>query len=112
MRKVAPRSPACQVVSEPFEPVAFDVNGYQGDFPGELFCQLRRRRKCENEQSVITLPCLPVSFQHITCAQIVDKYGLTSALIEQKSNSKLPPNSGGGVPAFYSQLGNNFARIL
>lgn len=21
--------------------------GYQGDFPGELFCQLRRRRKCE-----------------------------------------------------------------
>lgn len=44
--------------------------GYQGDFPGELFCQLRRRRKCENEQSVITLPCLPVFFQHITCVQV------------------------------------------
>ena len=26
--------------------------------------------------------------------------------IGQKSNSELPPNSGGGVPAFYSQLGN------
>ena len=57
--------------------------GYQGDFPGELFCQLRRRRKCENEQSVITLPCLPVSFQHITCAKVGNKYELTSALIGQ-----------------------------
>ncbi len=33
MRKVVPLSPACQVVSGPFEPVAFDVDGYQGDFP-------------------------------------------------------------------------------
>jgi len=112
MRKVVPRSPACQVVSEPFEPVAFDVNGYQGAFPDKSFCKLRRRRKCENEQSVVTLPCLPVSFQHITCAQVGNKYELTSALIGQKSDLKLPPNSGEDVSVFYSQLGNNFARIL
>ena len=62
MRKVVPLSPACQVVSEPFEPVAFDVDGYQGDFPDKLFCKLSRRRKYKNEQSVITLPCLPVFF--------------------------------------------------
>ena len=86
--------------------------GYQGDFPGELFCQLRRRRKCENEQSVITLPCLPVSFQHITCVQVGNKYELTSALIGQKSDLKLSPNSGEDVSVFYSQLGNNFAHIL
>lgn len=86
--------------------------GYQGDFPGELFCQLRRRRKCENEQSVITLPCLPVSFQYITCVQVGNKYELTSALIGQKSDLKLSPNSGEDVSVFYSQLGNNFARIL
>ena len=86
--------------------------GYQGDFPGELFCQLRRRRKCENEQSVITLPCLPVSFQHITCVQVGNKYELTSALIGQKSDLKLSPNSGEDVSVFYSQLGNNFARII
>ena len=86
--------------------------GYQGTFPDKSFCKLRRRRKCENEQSAVTLPCLPVSFQHITCAQVGNKYELTSAQIGQKSNSELPPNSGGGVPAFYSQLGNNFAHIL
>ena len=86
--------------------------GYQGDFPGKSFCKLRRRRKCENEQSVITLPCLPVSFQHITCVQVGNKYELTSALIGQKSDLKLSPNSGEDVSVFYSQLGNNFARIL
>ena len=48
----------------------------------------------------------------MTCAQLGYKCGLTSAQIGQKSNSELPPNSGGGVPAFYSQLGNNFAHIL
>ena len=62
MRKVVPLSHACQVVSGPFEPVAFDVDGYQGDFPDKLFCKLSRRRKCKNEQSAITLPCLPVFF--------------------------------------------------
>lgn len=62
MRKVVPLSLACQVVSRPFEPVAFDVDGYQGDFPDKLFCKLSRRRKCKNEQSAITLPCLPVFF--------------------------------------------------
>ena len=86
--------------------------GYQGAFPDKSFCKLRRRRKCENGQSAVTLPCLPVSFQHITCAQVGNKCGLTSALIGQKSALELPPNSGGGVPAFYSQLGNNFAHIL
>ena len=86
--------------------------GYQGDFLGRPFCKLSRRRKCENEQSAVTLPCLPVSFQHITCAQVGNKYELTSALIGQKSDLKLPPNSGEDVSVFYSQLGNNFARIL
>lgn len=94
--------PACQVVSGPFEPVSFDVDGYQGDFPDKSFCKLRRRRKCENEQSAVTLPCLPVSFQHITCAQVGNKYELISALIGQKSDLKLPPNSGEGVSVFYS----------
>ena len=86
--------------------------GYQGAFSDKSFCKLRRRRKCENEQSAVTLPCLPVSFQHITCAQVGNKYELTSALIGQKSDLKLPPNSGEDVSVFYSQLGNNFARIL
>ena len=36
--------------------------GYQGAFPDKSFCKLRRRRKCENEQIAVTLPCLPVSF--------------------------------------------------
>ena len=112
MRKVVPLPPACQVVSGPFEPVSFDVDGYQGVFPDKSFCKLRRRRKCENEQSVITLPCLPVSFQHITCVQVGNKYELTSALIGQKSDLKLSPNSGEDVSVFYSQLGTNFARIL
>ena len=86
--------------------------GYQGAFPDKSFCKLRRRRKCENEQSAVTLPCLPVSFQHITCAQVGNKYELTSALIGQKSDLKLPPNSGEDVSVFYSQLGSNFIRIL
>ena len=103
MRKVVPLPPACQVVSGPFEPVSFDVDGYQGVFPDKSFCKLRRRR---------TLPCLPVSFQHITCVQVGNKYELTSALIGQKSDLKLSPNSGEDVSVFYSQLGNNFARIL
>lgn len=60
-----------------------DVQRVSGSFPDELFCQLRRRRKCENEQSAVTLPCLPVSFQHITCAKVGNKYELTSALIGQ-----------------------------
>ena len=79
--------------------------GYQGVFPDKSFCKLRRRRKCENEQSAVTLPCLPVSFQHITCAQVGNKYELTSALIGQKSALELPPNSGGGVSVFIPNLG-------
>lgn len=79
--------------------------GYQGDFPGELFCQLRRRRKCENGQSAVTLPCLPVSFQHITCAQVGNKYGLTSALIGQKSESEPSSNLCGDVSIFIPDLG-------
>lgn len=86
--------------------------GYQGAFPDKSFCKLRRRRKCENEQSAVILPCLLVSFQHITCAQVGNKYELTSALIGQKSDLKLPPNSGEDVSVFYSQLENNFACIL
>ena len=78
---------------------------YQGDFPDKSFCKLRRRRKCENEQSAVTLPCLPVSFQHITCAQVGNKYELTSALIGQKSDSELTPNLGGGLSVFIPNLG-------
>ena len=79
--------------------------GYQGAFPDKSFCKLRRRRKCENEQSAVTLPCLPVSFQHITCAQVGNKYELTSALIGQKSDSELPLNSVGGVLLFIPKSG-------
>ena len=79
--------------------------GYQGVFLDKSFCKLRRRRKCENGQSAVTLPCLPVSFQHRTCAQVGNKYGLTSALIGQKSALELPPNSGGGVSVFIPNLG-------
>ena len=79
--------------------------GYQGTFPDKSFCKLRRRRKCENEQSAVTLPCLPVSFQHIICAQVGNKYELTSALIGQKSDSELPPNLGGGISVFIPNLG-------
>ena len=74
--------------------------GYQGDFPGKSFCKLSRRRKCKNEQSAITLPGLPVFFQHITCAQVGNKCGLTSAQFGRRCIS------------FYSQLGNNFAHVL
>ena len=45
-------------------------------------------------------------------SQVGNKYELTSALIGQKSDLTLPPNSGEDVSVFYSQLGNNFARIL
>ena len=55
--------------------------------------------------SVITLPGLPVFFQHITCAQVGNKCGLTSALIGQKSESELPPNLCGDVPVFIPNLG-------
>lgn len=79
--------------------------GDQGVFPDKSFCKLRRRRKCKNEQSAVTLPCLPVSFQHITCAQVGNKYELTSALIGQKSDLKLPPNSGEDVSVFIPNLG-------
>ena len=79
--------------------------GYKRDFPDKPFCKLNRRRKCKNKQSAITLPCLPVFFTHITCAQVGNKCGLTSALIGQKSALELPPNSGGGASAFITNLG-------
>ena len=80
-------------------------NGYQGAFPDKSFCKLRRRRKCENGQSAVTLPCLPVSFQHRTCAQVGNKYGLTSALIGQKSESEPSSNLCGDVSIFIPDLG-------
>ena len=79
--------------------------GYQGAFSDKSFCKSRRRRKCENEQSAVTLPCLPVSFQHITCAQVGNKCGLTSALIGQKSESELSPNLCEDVSVFIPNLG-------
>ena len=79
--------------------------GYQGAFPDKSFCKLRRRRKCENEQSAVTLPCLPVSFQHITCSQVGNKYELTSALIGQKSESEPSSNLCGDVSIFIPDLG-------
>ena len=81
------------------------LKGYQGAFPDKSFCKLRRRRKCENGQSAVTLPCLPVSFQHITCAQVGNKYGLTSALIGQKSESEPSSNLCGDVSIFIPDSG-------
>ena len=63
--------------------------GYQGDFPGKSFCKLSRMRKSKNEQSAITLLCLPVFFA---------KYNLCPSWV-------LPPNSGGGVSVFIPNLG-------
>ena len=112
MRKEVPLSPACQVVSEPFEPVAFDVDGYQGDFPDKLFCILSRRRKYKNEQSAITLLCLPVFFA---------QYNLCSSWVQVRINfCSNWAEVGFGTStqfrwrciSFYSQLGNNFAHIL
>ena len=74
--------------------------------------QIKPKEKMQNEKSAISLSCLPVFSHNITCAQVGNKCGLTSALIGQKSDLKLPPNSGEDVLVFYSQLGNNFARIL
>ena len=79
--------------------------GYQGVFPDKSFCKLSRRRKCKNEQSAITLPCLPVFFQHITCVQVGNKCGLISALIGQKSESELSPNLCEDVSVFIPNLG-------
>ena len=79
--------------------------GYQGVFPDKSFCKLSRRRKCKNEQRAITLPCLPVFFQHITCVQVGNKCGLISALIGQKSESELSPNLCGDVSVFIPNLG-------
>ena len=79
--------------------------GYQGDFPGKSFCKLSRMRKSKNEQSAITLLCLPVFFA---------KYNLCPSWVQvridfcsnwQKSALELPPNSGGGVSVFIPNLG-------
>ena len=59
----------------------------------------------QNEKSAISLSCLPIFSHNITCSQLGHKCGLTSALIGQKSDLKLPPNSGEDVSAFIPNLG-------
>lgn len=86
--------------------------GYQGDFPGKSFCKLSRRRKCKNEQSAITLPCLPVFFvQYNLCpswVQVRINFCSNWAEVEFGTSTQL----GWRCVGFYSQVGNNFARIL
>ena len=59
----------------------------------------------QNEKSAISLSCLPVFSHNITCAQVGNKCGLTSALIGQKSDSELSPNLCGDVSVFIPNLG-------
>ena len=59
----------------------------------------------QNEKSAISLSCLPVFSHNITCAQVGNKCGLTSALIGQKSESELSPNLCGDVSVFIPNLG-------
>ena len=86
--------------------------GYQGDFPGKSFCKLSRMRKSKNEQSAITLLCLPVFFA---------KYNLCPSWVQVRIDfCSNWAEVGFGTSAqfgrrcisFYSQLGNNFAHIL
>ena len=59
----------------------------------------------QNEKSAISLSCLPVFSHNITCAQVGNKCGLTSALIGQKSESELSPNLCEDVSVFIPNLG-------
>ena len=59
----------------------------------------------QNEKSAISLSCLPFFSHNITCAQVGNKCGLTSALIGQKSESELSPNLCGDVSVFIPNLG-------
>ena len=90
--------------------------GYQGDFPDKLFCKLSRRRKCKNEQSAITLPCLPVFFaQYDLCPTWVQvrinfcsnwaevEFG-TSAQFGWKVYRLFIPNLGIILPIYYWAL--------
>ena len=56
-------------------------------------------------QNVITLLCLSVFSHSMTCAQVGNKCGLTSALIEQKSESEPSSNLCGDVSIFIPNWG-------
>ena len=86
--------------------------GDQGDFPDKSFCKLSRRRKCENEQSAITLPCLPVFFTHITYAQLWYKCGLTSCSNWAEVGYGTSTQFGRRRVAFLFPAWNNFTHIL
>ena len=79
--------------------------GYQGDFPGKSFCKLSRRRKYKNEQSAITLPCLPVFFAQFnlypTWAQVRINICSNWAEVEFGTSTHL----GGGLSVFIPNLG-------
>ena len=86
--------------------------GYQVVFPGKSFCKLSRRRKCKNEQSAITLPCLPVFFA---------KYNLCPSWVQVRINFcsnwaevgfGTSTQFGWRCVVIYSQVGNNFAHII
>ena len=85
---------------------------YQGDFHDKSFCKLSRRRKCKNEQSAITLPCLPVFFaQYNLCPSWEQvRIDFCSNWAEVGFGTYAP--FGRRSISFYSQLGNNFAHIL
>ena len=84
-------------------------NGCQGDFPDKSFCKLSRRGKCKNEQSAITLPCLPVFFAQYnlypTWAQVRINFCSNWAEVGFGTSAQF----GWRCISFYSQLGNNFA---
>ena len=86
--------------------------GYQVVFPGKSFCKLSRRRKCKNEQSAITLPCLPVFFAQYnlypTWTQVQINFCSNRAEVGLGTSAQF----GRRCISFYSQLGNNFAHIL
>ena len=83
--------------------------GYQGDFPDKSFCKLSRRRKCKNEQSAVTLPCLPVFFaQYNLCpswGQVRINFCSNWAEVGFGTSAQF----GWRCISFYSQVGNNFA---
>ena len=67
--------------------------------------QIKPKEKMQNEKSAISLSCLPVFSHNITCAQVGNKCGLTSALIGQKLESELSPNLCEDVSVFIPNLG-------
>ena len=86
--------------------------GYQGVFPDKSFCKLRRRRKCENEQSAVTLPCLPVFFAQYDLCPSWEQVRINFCSNWAEVGLGTSAQFGRRCISFYSQLGNNFAHVL